>query len=60
MGMMKEWMMDIEEMVSDAIELRNVTVEDIYTYVKSLDNRVTLENVQDVISMYGYYVEERW
>jgi hypothetical protein len=58
--MMKEWMMDIEEMVSDAIELRNETVEDIYTYVKSLDNRVTLENVQDVISMYGYYVEERW
>jgi hypothetical protein len=58
MGMMKEWMMDIEEMVSDAIELRNETIEDIYTYVKSLDNRVTLENVQDVISMYGYYAEE--
>lgn len=48
MGMMKEFLMDIEELAWEAIELGFQTDEEIYAYVSMTDDRVSFETIQAI------------
>lgn len=60
MGMMKEYLMDIEELVWEAIELGFQTDEEIYAYVSMTDDRVSLDTIETITrEMFIFGLDER-
>lgn len=51
MGMMKDFLMDIETLVWEAIELGFQTDEEIYSYVYMSERRADLETVKEITRM---------
>lgn len=60
MGMMKDYLMNIEELVWEAIDLGFQTDEEIYAYVSMTDDRVDLDTIQTITrEMFVYDLDER-
>ena len=52
MGAMKDWLMSVEELVVEAVELGAKTEDQVFSYVYQYDNRVTLETVQEILRIF--------
>lgn len=48
MGMMKDFLMDIEGLIWEAIELGFQTDDEIYAYVSMTDDRVSLDTIETI------------
>lgn len=60
MSMMKEFLMDIEELAWEAIELGFQTDEEIYAYVSMTDSRVSLDTIRTITSeMFAFGLDDR-
>jgi hypothetical protein len=51
MGMMKDYMMSLEELVWEAIEIGFQTDDEIYSYVYMSDRRAEAETVKEITRM---------
>lgn len=52
MGMMKDWLMSIEELVVEAVELGAKTENEVFSYVNQYDDRVSEETVKEILEVF--------
>jgi hypothetical protein len=52
MGAMKDWLMSVEELVVEAVDLGAKTENDVFSYVAMYDDRVSMETVKEILQVF--------
>jgi len=52
MGAMKDWLMSVEELVVEAVDLGAKTENDVFSYVAMYDDRVSMDTVKEILQVF--------
>ncbi len=52
MGAMKDWLMSVEELVVEAVDLGAKTENDVFSYVAMYDDRVSMDTVKEILQIF--------